>query len=131
MPLSDHGSSIFNRGYSVRGNSGVGTCCYSLPLVSHRCPHLSPSVQLLTLRYWCDWSSLTGHVATIDSNHVLSDMLLSSSQASSKFSRCLVLGLKFTSNKLATFSSQITYFSSPFDEKIAITFLDSLLICLI
>jgi hypothetical protein len=56
-------------------------------------------------------------MGTIDSNHVLSDLLLSSLQARSKFFHCLVLGLKFTSTKLATNSSQITYLSSLFDEK--------------
>ena len=37
-------------------------------------------------------------MAAIDSNSVVSDMLLPSSWASSKFFGCLVLGLKFTSS---------------------------------
>jgi hypothetical protein len=123
---------LLDRGYAIRGNSdGVGTRCCSLPLSPIALPKISLSVQLLTLQYWYDWSSLRWHVAAIDSNHVLSDMLLARSQAGSKFFRCLVLGLKFTSSKLATISSQITCLLSLFDEKIGFTFSDPLLICLI
>ena len=39
---------LFDCGYAIHGNSGIGTRCCSLPLISHGRPDIS-HVQLFTL----------------------------------------------------------------------------------